>query len=96
MLVIMSDRRKNLLRNYKGIQDDGDGPSPFDQIYLILACTPCRKAVPAVFCLLPNRTSATYTKMFQAIEDAVGTDLSHLQGIGLDFELALHNVVKQK
>ena len=99
MLVFMSDHGKNLLRNYKVIQGDGTFatcPSPFDQIYFIIACTPRGKAVPAVFCLLPNRTSATYTKMFQAIEDAVGTDLSHLQGIGLDFELALHNVVKQK
>ena len=99
MLIFMSDHGKNLLRNYKVIQCDGTFdtcPAPFDQIYFILACTPRGKAVPAVFCLLPNRTTATYTKMFQAIEDAVGTDLSHLQGIGLDFELAVHNVVKQK
>ena len=41
MLVFMSNHGKTLLRNYKVIQGDGTFatcPSPFDQIYFILAC----------------------------------------------------------
>ena len=99
MMVYISEHGKRMLQTFTVMQCDGNFstcPKPFEQIYFIMACTPKGKAIPAAFVLLPGRTTAIYNAMFSAIEKAVGSNLSHLQAVVVDFELAVHNVIRDR
>lgn len=99
IMLFISAHGKNLLRTFKIIQCDGTFdtcPKPFEQIYFIFACTPRGKAIPAAYALLPNKMTSTYNALFEAIEKACDSNLSHLEAICLDFELALHNVIRER
>ena len=86
----------NILKTFATIQVDGTFstcPPPFGQIYFIFGCTPCGKAIPAGYALLPDRNQSTYEKLFSALKKLIG-DMSHIKYISVDFEAAVHNVVR--
>ena len=50
---------------------DGTVPKPFLQVYIIFAQTDSGKVLPAAFCLLPQKSQPTYTKMWKKIFECV-------------------------
>ncbi|XP_054289812.1 uncharacterized protein LOC129005056 [Macrosteles quadrilineatus] len=49
--------------------------------------------VPVLFCLLPNKTEATYECLFKKIRIMIGND--SLAEIMVDFEIAIHNALNK-
>ena len=98
-LLFISDHGKEVLKTYEVIQCDGTfstTPDGFEQVYFICGCSPSGKLIPAGFSLLPNKSTATYEAMFTALNESVGNNLSHVKAFVVDFELAVHNVIRDK
>lgn len=76
LLMFMSPTGRDILLNSKIWLADGTfkaAPPPFLQIYVIQGMTSTDKVFPAAFCLLPDKTEATYERMwFQLQQDLDG------------------------
>jgi len=72
MLVFASDFGIEVLEKAAVISIDGtfrSAPEPFCQVFVIMAELGCASgaSIPAVYGLLPNKESATYTKFFEVV-----------------------------
>ena len=65
----------------------------FGLIHFIFGCSPCGKAVPAGYVLLPDRNQTTYEKLISSLKSLV-KDVSHVKYVSVDFEVAVHNVLR--
>lgn len=92
-LLFMSDQGKHMLSTYDSWACDGTfstAPNLFAQIFFVGAVTGSGKMIPAVHCLLPDKSGATYSKVFNAIKDVVG-NTDHVKMLYCDYERAIHS-----
>jgi hypothetical protein len=74
MLIFLAAHGAERLRVSKIWLCDGTfktAPKPFLQVYIIFAQTDSGKVLPAAFCLLPQKSQPTYTKMWKKIFECV-------------------------
>jgi hypothetical protein len=70
LMVFASDSGVQVLRRAETISVDGtftSCPPPFVQVFIIMASLPQGSSIPAVFGLLPNKNTKTYTHFFQIV-----------------------------
>ena len=92
MFIFASEIGLQLLRESEHWYADGTfkvSPEIFYQFYTIHGQRN-GQIFPVVFCLLPNKTKATYRRMLQQVFDRVGDN--QLQDVLVDFEFAAINV----
>lgn len=103
MLVFMSPLAKEIMRTSDQWASDGTFktcPRPFGdtgQIYMVFAEIPSGLLLPCVFAILPDKTSASYQRMWGAVyEELAGADQSSCSpaSISMDFEIAPANEFK--
>lgn len=68
-------------------------PSLFSQVFVILARKDGRAVFPVLFCLLPNKRTETYVKLFNMIRE-LWPQLNPLS-ISVDFELSIHQAIRE-
>ena len=101
ILMFMSSLQKELARLAKRWYSDGTFkccPAPFSvangpkgQIYTLFAELSSGAAVPVCFTILPDKTSASYQRMWAQIHEELtshGQISLELESIGMDFEVA--------
>lgn len=95
IMLFMSDHGRWVLARSQLVFGDGTFgtcPAPFCQIYFLLGQMPGKRAVPCGFALLPNKTTATYRKMWEKLGQLVVFEPGCPTRIILDFERAAMNV----
>ena len=96
-LVFLSPLAKEILRVSRHWESDGTFktvPRPFQdgQIYIVFAQLSTGELLPCVFSLLPDKTSATYFRMWAAVQQELTSagleEFAGPESIGMDFEVA--------
>ncbi len=71
-------------------------PEPFSQIYFVMGQMGLEKrAIPCAYALLPNRETATYSKMWAIITSHVEFDDGLLNMVMSDFEKGVMNTLSR-
>ena len=70
-------------------------PRIFYQLYIIHSLSPTGISLPELYCLLPNKTKITYTRLLRLIQTKAEEHSMCFspKTVILDFELAVHNVL---
>jgi len=96
MMVFLSDYGASILRDAPTWLMDGtfkSAPTPFTQVYLIMAKYPAKKGLVCAMALLPDKSSEVYELMFSVLKNKLGN--VKVTQVVCDFEQAVLNTVKQ-
>ena len=98
LVVFMSPFGQQLLQSSKVWLSDGtfwSAPPPFKQIYLISGLATTGRVLPACYCLLPNKETETYTRMWDSIKHGLSSSGDFSPDVlKADFEMAAVNAFK--
>jgi hypothetical protein len=98
LVIFMSPFGRQLLQSSKFWLADGTfwtAPPPFVQIYMINALASTGRVLPVCYCLLPNKETDTYTRMWESIKFSLSDNGQFTPDVlKVDFELAAINSFK--
>lgn len=98
LVIFMSPFGRQLLQTSKFWLADGTfwtAPPPFTQIYLINGLASTGRVLPACFCLLPNKETDTYIRMWESVKFSLSdTGEFAPEVLKVDFELASINAFR--
>jgi hypothetical protein len=70
-------------------------PPPFTQIYLINALASTGRVLPACYCLLPNKDTESYSRMWESVKFSLSNNNQFSPDVlKVDFELAAINAFR--
>ena len=98
MVMFMSPFGRQLLQSSKFWLADGTfwtAPPPFTQIYLINALASTGRVLPACYCLLPNKDTESYSRMWESVKFSLSNNNQFSPDVlKVDFELASINAFR--
>ena len=94
-LIFMSPFGKTLLKTAHLWLADGTfmtAPEPFVQVYMICGLSPSGQILPAAYCLLPNKETKTYKRVWESIKLGISVDNETFPAVlKMDYETAATN-----
>ena len=96
MMIFCAEWGKQLLKKTPAIYIDGTfrkAPSPFRQVYIVMAEAAFSRAVPVAYVLMTERTESAYATLFNRLSQYIGEKRTF--HVNVDFELGVIKAIKR-